>query len=80
MAKRTATDKPDLIAKLTAALERVRELPHPIAGFFRHPPTAPISSALWLRRVITFATLSNHPPAEPGAFVREPLEAAVRGR
>ena len=45
MAKRTATDKPDLIAKLTAALERVRELPHPIAGFFRHPHCAYILRA-----------------------------------
>ena len=24
--------------------------------------------------------LSNHPPAEPGAFVHEPLKAAYRGR
>jgi hypothetical protein len=23
---------------------------------------------------------SNNPPAKPGAFVREPLEAAMRGR
>jgi len=31
--------------------------------------------SLWL------STLeSNHPPAEPGAFVHEPLKAAIRGR
>ena len=46
VAKRAATDKPDLIAKLTAALERVRELPQLIAGFFRHPHCAYILRAL----------------------------------
>lgn len=46
VAKRTVTDKPDLIAKLTAALERLRELPQLIAGFFRHPHCAYILRAL----------------------------------
>lgn len=46
VAKRTVTDKPDLIAKLTAALERLRQLPHLIAGFFRHPHCAYILRAL----------------------------------
>lgn len=45
VAKRTVTDKADLRIKLTAALERLRELPHIIAGFFRHPDCAYIFAA-----------------------------------
>jgi len=35
--KQALSDNPDLKAKLTATLERLRELPHVIAGFSRHP-------------------------------------------
>ncbi len=31
-------------------------------------------------RLLGNPTFSNHPPAEPGAFVYEPLKAANRGR
>lgn len=45
VAKRTVTDKMDLRVKLTAALERLRELPQIVAGFFRHPHCAYILAA-----------------------------------
>ena len=35
--KQRLTDRHDLKAKLVAALERLRELPQVVAGFFRHP-------------------------------------------
>lgn len=45
VARRAVIDKTDLRIKLTAALERLRELPHLIAGFFRHPDCAYILAA-----------------------------------
>jgi transposase len=46
VAKRTVTDKSDLREKLVAALQRLRELPQLIVGFFRHPDCRYILDAL----------------------------------
>jgi len=51
-----------------------------IAGNGQLPPPASGSIALNTRLVSPRNVASNDPPAEPGAFVREPLKAAGWGR
>lgn len=46
VAKATVTSKIDLLAQRDAALQRLREMPHIVAGFFRHPHCACILAAI----------------------------------
>jgi len=53
----------------------------PSFDFLHFPMRLAISAiAFFVFSSLPLAILSNDPPAEPGAFVREPLKAAGRGR